>query len=109
MITCRTPPDALQLHARLRPYAMTCYIPRAPRFLQGTFDPKYQQYEEVVTKFYQEGVCVPTESGLTETQVDSVKEVVEVLACAQPCVCGIRSMFANCIRVREVFLWKRGL
>jgi hypothetical protein len=41
------------------------------------FDPRYKEYEEIVTQFYQEGVCVPKDNGLTETQVESVKEAVE--------------------------------
>jgi len=48
---------------------------------QANVNPRYAKYEEIVTQFYQEGVCVPQDAGLTESQVESVKEAVEVRAC----------------------------
>lgn len=39
-------------------------------------DARYSAYEEVVTKFYQDGVCVPG-MGLTDVQVEECREAVE--------------------------------
>ena len=55
---------------------------------QTNVNPRYAKYEEVVTQFYQEGVCVPKDTGLTESQVESVKEAVEVCACCAVQVCA---------------------